>query len=137
MTHVVIDEIDPTDKELVLKYEILDALQGYIGQDPLQQYLFEFLDSTSKKIQSISMAIAAEDESRIRHMAHKLKGSSGNIGALKLAWKCVELEALTVDNLSNADLKHQFQQLEQVFEATKTEIRAYIHNAGPSHAYIA
>ena len=137
MTHVVIDEAEPTDQEQTLNYEILDALQGYIGQDPLQQYLLEYLDSTSKKIQSINMAIAAGDEARVRHMAHKLKGSSGNIGALKLAWYCVELEALSVENQSEEELKMQAQQLEQVFQVTKAAVRKYISEARPANTYIA
>jgi len=136
MTQVVIDEVDPADKENVLKHDILEALSDFIGSDPFGRYLSDYVDNTSKNIQRIAMAIASDDDVRIRHLAHKLKGSSGNIGALKLAWNCVELEALTVEDQSQELLKHQFEKLEQVFQVTRDAIKQYIEESKVSRSYI-
>ncbi|WP_455199948.1 Hpt domain-containing protein [Kaarinaea lacus] len=136
MAQVVTDGVDSADKEQVLKQEILDALSDFIGSAPLGRYLSGYIDNTSKNIQSIGIAIASEDEERIRHLAHKLKGSSGNIGALKLAWNCVELEALTVEEQSQEILKQQYLKLEQVFQVTRDALNAYIDGSGVSQKYI-
>lgn len=136
MAQAVIDGVDPADKEQVLRQDILDALSDFIGSAPFGRYLSEYIDNTSKNIQSIGIAIASDDEERIRHLAHKLKGSSGNIGALKLAWNCVELEALTVEDQSQELLKRQYQKLEQVFQVTKVAINAYIDGSQVSQTYI-
>ena len=136
MAQAVVDGVDPRDKELVLKYEIVDALSEFIGSDPFGRYLLDYIDNTAKNIQRIGIAIASDDGERIRHLAHKLKGSSGNIGALQLAWNCVELEALTIDEPSQELLKCQFKQLEQVFQVTSDAIKAYVDDSKVSQSYI-
>lgn len=136
MAQVVIDGVDPADKEQVLKQDILDALSDFIGSAPFGRYLSDYIDNTSKSINRIGIAIASDDEERIRHLAHKLKGSSGNIGALKLAWNCVELEALTVETQSQDMLKQQYLKLEQVFQVTRDAINAYIDESKVSQSYI-
>ncbi|WP_455208194.1 Hpt domain-containing protein [Kaarinaea lacus] len=126
MNRAVLDEVDPSVKAQVLKLEVLDALRDYIGSEPLAQYLSDFIDHTAINIQRIGIAIAAEDDVRARHLAHKLKGSSGNIGALKLAWYCVELESSSAAEDPREILVSQFQLLEQVFQDTRQSIQSYI-----------
>ena len=126
MNRAVLDEVDPSVKAQVLKLEVLDALRDYIGSEPLAQYLSDFIGHTAINIQRIGIAIAAEDDVRARHLTHKLKGSSGNIGALKLAWYCVELEASSAAEDPREILVSQFQLLEQVFQDTRQSIQSYI-----------
>ena len=137
MAQAVIDGVDPADKEQVLKHDILEALSDFIGSDPLGRYLIDYIENTSNNMQRIAMAIASDDEDRIRHLAHKLKGSSGNIGALKLAWSCVELEALTVEDQSQEALKQQYQKLEHVFQVTRDAIKQYVEESKATQSYIA
>ena len=136
MAQVVVDGVNPRDKDLVLKYEILDALSDFIGSDPFGRYLLDYVENTSKNLQRIGIAIASDDDERIRHLAHRLKGSSGNIGALKLAWNCVELEALTIDEPSQELLKRHFERLEAVFQVTRDAIQSYIDDSRVSQPYI-
>jgi len=126
-----LDQINQSDKELVLSMEVLDALRNFVGGDPFCNYLTEFLQNTVKNLERIGMAIAAEDDARIRHLAHKLKGSSGNIGAFKLAWNCVQLEAAAVHDEpgeidSVQDINTKFSELEKVFSDTKLALESYI-----------
>ena len=131
------DEVDQSDKEQILNHDILDSLNKFIGSDPFAQYLSEYLQNTMKNIERIGLAVASRDDVRIRHLAHKLKGSSGNIGALKLAWNCMQLEATTVEEKSEDVVCKQFNELESVFQDTKTAIESYIENLPVSHPNVA
>jgi len=139
-----LDQISQHDKELVLNSDVLDALKDFIGTGSFCNYLSEFVENTVKNIERIGMAIAAQDESRVRHLAHKLKASSGNIGAFKLAWNCVKLEAATIreedesetvletqssEVSSGVEVKSQFTELEHVFHDTRHALEAYIESA--------
>lgn len=126
MSHVILGEVSSDVKDQVLKLDVLDALRDFIGSDPLRHYLSGFVENTAHNIQRIGMAIAAEDGQQIRHLAHNLKGTSANIGALKLAWQCVELEALSAKGGSHESLIAHYQQLERVFQDTQMAIESYI-----------
>lgn len=137
MSHVVLGEVSSDIKDQVLELDVLDALRDFIGSDPLRHYLSGFVENTAHNIQRIGMTIAAEDGQQIRHLAHNLKGSSGNIGALKLAWQCVELEALSAKGTSHDALVAQYQQLECVFQDTQSAIESYINALATSQTSFA
>lgn len=126
MKTTAFDEVDDAHKEQLLNHEILDALKNFIGSEPFGQYLSEYLINTARNLERIELAIAAGDESRVRYLAHRLKGSSGNIGALKLAWHCVLLEARTEEEYTGEQLKSQLAELVEVFEDTREGIQSYI-----------
>ncbi|WP_455365109.1 Hpt domain-containing protein [Kaarinaea lacus] len=126
MSRVLSDEVSSDVKEQLLEFDVLDALRDFIGSDPLKHYLCDFMENTAQNIQRIGIAIASDDDQDVRQLAHKLKGSSGNIGALKLAWQCVELEALSVQESSPEELVAQYQQLEQVYHDTQAALHSYV-----------
>ena len=137
-----LDQINQSDKELVLNMEVLDALRNFIGGAPFCNYLSEFLQNTVKNLERIAMAVAADDEARIRHLAHKLKASSGNIGAFKLAWNCVQLEAATIQDQpgeieTDQDVNTRFSELEKVFGDTKLALESYIEQVERTKSNIA
>ncbi|MGD8566551.1 MAG: Hpt domain-containing protein [Gammaproteobacteria bacterium] len=131
------DEVDDAHKEQLLNREILDALKNFIGSEPFGQYLSEYLNNTARNLERIELAIAAGDEPRTRHLAHRLKGSSGNIGALKLAWHCVLLEALTEEEHTGQQLKSQLAELSKVFETTREAIQSYIDDIAVTQHHVA
>ncbi|HEY5604539.1 MAG TPA: Hpt domain-containing protein [Gammaproteobacteria bacterium] len=132
MKRVVFDTVDPDMKAQILKGDILEALRDFIGRDPLRRYLAEFIENTANNIQRIGFAIAADDGGRVRHLSHKLKGSSGNIGALKLAWNCVLLEASSAQGDSHDVVVSHYRQLEQVYAETRQAIQSYIDGLAAS-----
>jgi len=137
-----LDQISQSDKELTLDIDVLDALKDFIGCDPFCNYLTEFLQNTVKNLERIGIAIASEDEVRIRHLAHKLKASSGNIGAFKLAWNCVQLEAATIrgeagDIEPNQNVNARFSELGNVFCDTRRALESYIDEIGRTKSNIA
>ena len=131
------DEAGQSDKEQILNHDVLDALSEFIGSDPFGNYLVEFVDNTVKNIERIGMAVASNDDERVRHLAHKLKGSSGNIGALKLAWNCVQLEATTVEENSQELMHQRYDELQSTFKDTRFAIESYIKKLSVSQSYIA
>lgn len=132
-----LEEVDQNDKEQLLNHEILNALSEFIGSDPFGQYLSEYLQNTMKNIQRIGMAVASGDDVRVRQLVHNLKGSSGNIGALKLAWNCVQLEASTVEQASEEVMLRKFGELENAFNDTKSAIELYLKALPHSQHHVA
>jgi len=50
-----------------------------------------FLQHTSTQLTELSEAIARNDATAVSHIAHTLKGSSGNMGATRLSALCEQL----------------------------------------------
>jgi HPt (histidine-containing phosphotransfer) domain-containing protein len=126
MKRTVSDAVNPDVNDQVLKLEILDALRDFIGSDPLAHYLSDFIGHTANNIQRIAIAVAADDGGRVRHLTHKLKGNSGNIGAFKLAWHCVKLESSFAEGDSHEELASQCRQLDEVYLETRDALQSYI-----------
>ena len=52
-----------------------------------------FIDDVGEQLSALSAAIEARDAERIAGVAHRVKGSSGNVGAERLSALCASLEA--------------------------------------------
>lgn len=132
-----LNKVDEIDKETVLNQDILDALKKFIGSEAFGNYLSEYVENTQHNIERMGMAIAAQDSDRVRHLVHRLKGSSGNIGALKLAWACEQMEAAIVEDSGRDTVREQFAALEQVFNDTRFAIAAYREKLSGSQPHVA
>ncbi len=60
----------------------------------VKQLLQDFIESVQKNIVILQGAIATNDVLTILHLAHQIKGSSGNIGANKISHLAAQLEHL-------------------------------------------
>lgn len=69
----------------------LDALKEIIGED-LKEILQHFIDTSAETVQQIKDAITVQDTDALQLHAHTLKGSSANIGAIKLPELSLVLE---------------------------------------------
>jgi HPt (histidine-containing phosphotransfer) domain-containing protein len=58
-----------------------------------------YLEDASAKIGALREALAEPDGTRLRRLAHCLRGSSGNLGAHRVAALCEELERVDGDDL--------------------------------------
>lgn len=84
-----------TDHEPVLDPERLAALRSLDGDDEPEvslQVVRLFLSSTEEAIAQIEAALAAADPVELRAVAHRVKGSCGNMGASRLEALCRDLE---------------------------------------------
>ena len=96
-------------------------LRSLVGNDPVKvrKYLRLFVTTAEPTLHALDAAVRARDEAGLRRHAHKLRGSSANIGAAKLALVAAELEQLAAEDWGRAeDLRTHLWQ-------TYTQTRAY------------
>lgn len=110
----------------MLEIEILNSLKEFIGSEPFGQYLSEYVANTQRNIDQLGLAIGAEDDERASQFSHKLKGSAGNIGALKLSDACGRIQSLVVEYESIDTIRDQFQEIRKIYEQTRDELNKYI-----------
>jgi CheY-like chemotaxis protein len=77
-----------------------------------------FADSTPPLLEQLANAVHAGDEEAVRRLAHKLKGSCQNVGAVRMATLCRQLEepGESAPGLTDG--------LQAAYPATLAEIRA-------------
>lgn len=114
------------DENKLLETEILDSLKEFIGSEPFGQYLSEYITNTLRNIDRLGLAIASEDEERVKQMSHKLKGSAGNIGAIKLTSACSKLQEFASEEQSRDTIRQQFNDLRSAYMETKDALSEYI-----------
>ncbi|VVM90586.1 hypothetical protein PS664_02775 [Pseudomonas fluorescens] len=78
--------------------DVLSDLQEVMeGEYP--KLLDTFLDDSQKRVEALRQA--RDDAKALRRIAHSFKGSSGNLGAVRLAQLCQLLEAESVEAASD------------------------------------
>lgn len=80
------------------------ALQRPNRPDVLAAVLRKYLDNSRDSVDALQNAIRANDPAGLQAVAHRLKSSSAQLGALAVAARCKELEAMGAQkNLIDAD----------------------------------
>jgi signal transduction histidine kinase/CheY-like chemotaxis protein len=100
------DPIDP----LVLAS--LRELQGEGEPEILSELIDLFLDEVPQQLGALREAVEKDDAPSVERIAHTLKGSSGNMGATRMAQICAELE----DVGASGDLSRAPELLERLEE---------------------
>jgi HPt (histidine-containing phosphotransfer) domain-containing protein len=77
-----------------------------------------FADATPPLLEQLSNAVHAGDDDAVRKLAHKLKGSCQNVGAMRMATLCRALEEPDARAPRLAD------QLQAAYPPTLAEIKA-------------
>jgi PAS domain S-box-containing protein len=85
-------EAKPTIDQAIM--EELRSLQEPGGPDLLGELVQLFLGDLPDQVRTIRAAIEAKDSTALRREAHRLKGSSQQMGASRLAAFCLQLEQL-------------------------------------------
>ena len=100
--------------DLHLDPAVLSGLQEVMeGEYP--KLLDTFLDDSQKRVEALRKA--RDDAKALGRIAHSFKGSSGNLGAVRLAQLCQRLEVESVE--SNADLGALVDQIDYEFALVK------------------
>lgn len=80
------------------------ALQRPNRPDVLASVLRKYLDNSRDSVEALQNAIRANNPAALQSVAHRLKSSSAQLGALAVAARCKELEAMGAQkNLIEAD----------------------------------
>ncbi len=97
--------------------EEIRKLQSTGGEDLLNRIVTLFLDETPKQLTELHQAIVDQDADKIFSLAHSLKSSSANLGAMKLSVLLKELEQKGRDkSLTNVTVL--FEQIKDEFSQT-------------------
>jgi HPt (histidine-containing phosphotransfer) domain-containing protein len=99
--------------------------------DPLGKLLARYVEDSRKLVDQLRQAVASNDPATLHAVAHRLKSSSATLGALTVAARCKELEALGRSHRIEGALDH-FQHLERDFEAVCSIFQATL-NKEKSH----
>jgi len=79
----------------------LRQLQAMTGQDLVSPIIDRFLADSPRRLEDLRAALDAQDGPQLSFAAHAFKGSSGQIGACRLAALCQELESQGQDDQWN------------------------------------
>nr|WP_262417293.1 Hpt domain-containing protein [Pseudomonas sp. SH10-3B] len=95
----------------------LDVLSGLqeVMEGEYPKLLDTFLDDSQKRIEALRQA--RDDAKALGRIAHSFKGSSGNLGAVRLAQLCQRLEVESVEAV--ADLGALVDQIDDEFALVK------------------
>jgi len=77
---------DPLDQS------VLAGLRELGDQELLKELAGLFLEDVPPQLETLRQAIEGDDASGVQRVAHTLKGSCGNMGAVRMATICAELE---------------------------------------------
>ncbi|MBN3879972.1 MULTISPECIES: PAS domain-containing hybrid sensor histidine kinase/response regulator [unclassified Nostoc] len=121
-----------TLKSAKIDAKVLQSLQLMLRGDRVAfaELIECYLTETARLVQHISTAIATQDIQTIWQTAHKLKSSSGSIGAIALAQLCKVLEA----QARNSNLENNLELLSllyQEYEQVKTALEQELAKEAP------
>jgi PAS domain S-box-containing protein len=93
----------PPDSEIFDSEKLKEDFEGEM--DTIRELIRLFLDTARKNLADLSRAIAEYSPAKVKIIAHTLKGSALNIGAVILAGACERLEKLSSSgDLANGEI---------------------------------
>lgn len=119
----------PGDGMAVLDPSIFNEVIGMVGADQampmIQQLMGLYRQDTPQRLEAIAAAIAAQDPTALYQAAHALRSSSLNVGGVKVAALCRQLEDMGKQN-KMADSTALHEPLLQAVEATLQAMADYL-----------
>ena len=79
-------EGEPVDRS------VLEGLRELGGEEFLAELTRSFSEDVPSQLEAMRKAVEGDDASSVEHIAHTLKGACANMGALRMATTCAELE---------------------------------------------
>ena len=107
--------------EIHLDPEVLSGLQD-VMESEYPTLLETFLHDSQERVEALRNA--RDDAKALGRIAHSFKGSSGNLGAVRLAQLCQRLEAESVGPASNLgalvdQIDHEFALVKPLYESER------------------
>lgn len=93
--------------------------------DLLKELISLFIESTKEYISILRASAENEDFGTIAHIAHNLKSSAANLGALKLSKYCYELEKIGNGESHPERLKNLLSQTEEAYHEAIKLLKTY------------
>jgi HPt (histidine-containing phosphotransfer) domain-containing protein len=107
--------------EIHLDPDVLSGLQE-VMEDEYPRLLETFLHDSEERVTALRKA--RDDAKALGHIAHSFKGSSGNLGAVRLAQLCQRLEAESAEPASDLgalvdQIDHEFALVKPMYESER------------------
>lgn len=125
------DTSEKNSKLDTLNAATLQNLQLQIGS-AFERSIEAYLSDTRAYIESLRHSAEAQDLEQIKHFAHIIRGSSGNLGAKRLANYCMLLEERSL-TLHNTQLLPLIKDIDQEFERVKRLLSHHIESEAESN----
>ncbi|CRM36975.1 MULTISPECIES: Hpt domain-containing protein [Pseudomonas] len=112
--------------DIHLDPDVLSGLREVMeGEYP--KLLDTFLDDSQKRVEALRTA--RDDAKALGRIAHSFKGSSGNLGAVRLAHLCQRLELESIKPASNLgalvdQIDHEFALVRPMYESERQRFSA-------------
>jgi PAS domain S-box-containing protein len=120
------EEIESTGMVDCTAWEPIRMLKRPGHPDPLGKLLARYLEDSRPLVDQLRQAIESNDPATLYAVAHRLKSSSAALGALTVAARCKELEALGRDHRIE-EAPDPFRQLERDFDAVCSVFQAALN----------
>lgn len=116
-----------TDSSPPLDLERLERISR--GKVSVQQRLLQiFLEATPKDLAALELAISDRDSTRVRHYAHRIKGSAANLGAVAMSAIAGELEEMARQQILEGATE-RLVSLQHLLDRVKAFVRLLIANS--------
>ncbi len=115
----------PDDATETLDSSVIEGLFDLGGDELLEELADLFLEDVPPRLEALREAIGSGDAPSVGQVAHALKGSSGNMGATRMASICAKLEAVGIsEDLTKAP--KLLDQLEAEFSRVRPALLAAV-----------
>jgi CheY-like chemotaxis protein/HPt (histidine-containing phosphotransfer) domain-containing protein len=117
------DFAGPTETEDPVDHAVIENLRELGGSEMISELAEMFLDDARSDLRTLHEAVEESDARSVERVAHTLGGSSGNMGATRMAVICAELQNVgTSGDLGHAAellyrLEEEFGRVHQALEA--------------------
>lgn len=115
---------EPNAEQSISKQIDMDRIQVIFGDDrvAIQEFMEVFLTSTQETLQDLETMIKGRDTSACKNLFHRLKGSSGNSGMMKIHEESKAAEQAVLKREWPTVEKH-FSTIKKLFEALEQEVK--------------
>ncbi|MDD5285709.1 MAG: Hpt domain-containing protein [Desulfuromonadaceae bacterium] len=104
--------------------DAIRSLQRPGRPDILEKVIGQYFEDAAHQIEVMRTGYASGDAAAITGASHRIKSSSANLGALRLADLCMKLESICRDGLLPADMTLIIS-IEEGFIEAKSQIESY------------
>ena len=106
---------------VLIDHELFQTLSEALGQEALADLVALYQTSSEETLAQLQSALALEDMDRLKSLAHKLKGSSANLGLVAVQQACINIEQATSQGAVSPQL---IKELEKQVLATLEELES-------------
>ena len=115
--------------DTILDTNTIDAIRTMgtpSDADDFTRELFQaFIDQSEIVIRDLLVAVVKKRPDQVKSLAHRLRGSSANVGASALSIQAERIESTVGGDVSDTRIKMAVLELQSIFRKTVRELEAF------------